>query len=1182
MLGVGNRALAFYWERLTSRTQVAERTSFDSRPSKIESVMSQVIPNQVLQVGQTICLSSKEDVVPLGRSCPSVSPTCCSYSTDRWVSQPMKISSQQSGTSTQNSGHYQICDKRGDPDFLTHCVLSGSAGYSAKSQGTQVFSASGQHREEEGSAERDEENPLSPTLDVSIDNLNQLILELDPSFQPIPVRTANHFNSRESSSMRSERPAQDDKLDYRKCHVLQYLIEVPSPRHLIPGSDTDWDKGGLSGLEWNEERSTACHLYSTYFLAGSHDDVKISEVHLVSRSTSASRSSDRSITSSASYGVPIPPRSPRDNSCSTSGSLIFSSSPSRASTLPPQSFSRRGGSDSPTTQCSTWEHTPHSSCSTLPHSPGSDTWPKSLHIHGQRMSGASLLSTSPGSDTSYILGSVHSLMSEDADSPERKLFGSSGSDWNLSSPYSNSPDLQKTYFSDQNLEVSNSQSQHPSSIHSFKGQNPLSRAYLRGHPSSCPPSVTCSMADIPVVLINGSPEHKDSVIPDSRNSHNSGTLGHRATMKRSCKASSTPAVNGQSSDVQPTMKFVMDTSKFWFKPHISRDQADALLKDQEPGSFIVRDSTSYRGAFGLAMKVDKDPLPSSRSDGQSSDLIRQYLIESSAKGVRLKGASEEPYFGSHDDVKISEVHLVSRSTSASRSSDRSITSSASYGVPIPPRSPRDNSCSTSGSLIFSSSPSRASTLPSQPCSRRGGSDSPATQCSTWEHTPHSSCSTLPHSPGSDTWPKSLHIHGQRMSGASLLSTSPGSDTSYILGSVHSLMSEDADSPERKLFGSSGSDWNLSSPYSNSPDLQKTYFSDQNLEVSNSQSQHPSSIHSFKGQNPLSRAYLRGHPSSCPPSVTCSMADIPVVLINGSPEHKDSVIPDSRNSHNSGTLGHRATMKKSCKASSTPAVNGQSSDVQPTMKFVMDTSKFWFKPHISRDQADALLKDQEPGSFIVRDSTSYRGAFGLAMKVDKDPLPSSRSDGQSSDLIRQYLIESSAKGVRLKGASEEPYFGSLSALVYQHAITKLALPRKLLMPTTACNLLFLNSVNTESLTGPLAVQKAVSATFETDPLPVPTIVNFKVSHKGIILTDIQRKLFFRRHYPANTLSYCGADPEDRKWQKHCRSARIFGFVAKCQDISQENVCHLFAEYDSLQPAELAIKLARGLLKDLDTQ
>ncbi|MGH0153752.1 UNVERIFIED_CONTAM: hypothetical protein FKN15_025609 [Acipenser sinensis] len=620
--------------------------------------MSQVIPNQVLQVGQTICLSSKEDVIPLGRSlhqacpnCPSVSPTCCSYNTDRWVSQPMKILSQHGVRSTQNSGHHRISDKHEDSDFLAHRILSGSY-LNAKSHRTQVFSASGQQRAEQGSVVREREramdkgNPLSPTLDVSIDNLNQLILELDPSFQPIPVRsgTANHSNSRESSSKISERPTQ----------------------------------------------------------------------------------------------------------------------------------------------------------------------------------------------------------------------------------------------------------------------------------------------------------------------------------------------------------------------------------------------------------------------------------------------------GSHEDVDVSKVLLVSRGTSPFRSSDHSITSTASSRVPIP-RSPKDSSCSTSGSLIFSSSPSR-----------RGDSGGPAAQ-----HASHSSCSSSgpPPSPGSDSWPKPLHTHRQRMSGASLLSTSPGSDTSYILGSTHSLLSEDADSPVRKLFGSSGSFSNLSSPYSYSPDLQKTYFSDQNLEVFNSQSQHPSSIRSFKGQKSVSPPHLRGHPSSCPPSVNSSMVDIPVVLINGSPEHKDS-----QNSHSSGRLGHRLTMKKSCKASSPSVVN----------------------------------------------------------------------DGTSSDLIRHYLIESSAKGVRLKGALEEPYFGSLSAWVYQHAITKLDLPRKLLMPTTACNLLFLNSVNTESLTGPLAVQKAVSATIETDPLPVPTIVSFKVSHKGIIVTDIQRKLFFRRHYPANTLSYCGIDPKDRK---------IFGFVAKCQDLSQENVCHLFAEHDS---TVLPIELVRGLMKNVDTQ
>ena len=35
--------------------------------------------------------------------------------------------------------------------------------------------------------------------------------------------------------------------------------------------------------------------------------------------------------------------------------------------------------------------------------------------------------------------------------------------------------------------------------------------------------------------------------------------------------------------------------------------AIALLKDQEPGAFIIRDSHSFRGAYGLAMKVSSPP-----------------------------------------------------------------------------------------------------------------------------------------------------------------------------------------------------------------------------------------------------------------------------------------------------------------------------------------------------------------------------------------------------------------------------------------------------------------------------------------------------------------------------------------------------------------------------------------------
>lgn len=40
-------------------------------------------------------------------------------------------------------------------------------------------------------------------------------------------------------------------------------------------------------------------------------------------------------------------------------------------------------------------------------------------------------------------------------------------------------------------------------------------------------------------------------------------------------------------------------------------------------------------------------------------------------------------------------------------------------------------------------------------------------------------------------------------------------------------------------------------------------------------------------------------------------------------------------------------------------------------------------------------------------------------------------------------------------------------------------------------------------------------------------------------------------------------------------RIFGFVAKSQTDS-ENLCHLFAEYDTVQPASLVIDLLCKLL------
>jgi len=135
------------------------------------------------------------------------------------------------------------------------------------------------------------------------------------------------------------------------------------------------------------------------------------------------------------------------------------------------------------------------------------------------------------------------------------------------------------------------------------------------------------------------------------------------------------------------------------------------------------------------------------------------------------------------------------------------------------------------------------------------------------------------------------------------------------------------------------------------------------------------------------------------------------------------------------------------------------ELLPSMEDYQNISKlnpvknhYWYKPNMSRDKAINLLKDKPQGTFIVRDSTSFRGAFGLAVKVSKLPknvlnnanLRNPNAD-PSAELIRHFLIEPTSNGVRLKGYANEPVFGSLPALIYQHSLTELALPCKLVIP-----------------------------------------------------------------------------------------------------------------------------------------
>lgn len=142
---------------------------------------------------------------------------------------------------------------------------------------------------------------------------------------------------------------------------------------------------------------------------------------------------------------------------------------------------------------------------------------------------------------------------------------------------------------------------------------------------------------------------------------------------------------------------------------------------------------------------------------------------------------------------------------------------------------------------------------------------------------------------------------------------------------------------------------------------------------------------------------------------------------------------------------------------------------------------------------------------------------------------------------------------------------------------------------ACNVLYLFSADTESLTGPQAVRKAVRLLFERRPLPSPTEVHLKVSNQGITLTDNSRQLFFRKHYPATTITYVGLDPDDRRWSVQISNAdipvknqHIFAFVGKKTVNSVDNQCHIFCELESRQPASAIVAFAQKVLLDEATR
>uniref|UniRef100_A0A5F8GTR3 Tensin 1 n=1 Tax=Monodelphis domestica TaxID=13616 RepID=A0A5F8GTR3_MONDO len=443
------------------------------------------------------------------------------------------------------------------------------------------------------------------------------------------------------------------------------------------------------------------------------------------------------------------------------------------------------------------------------------------------------------------------------------------------------------------------------------------------------------------------------------------------------------------------------------------------------------------------------------------------------------------------------------------------------------------------------------------------------------------------------------LHGNAIAGPqSNVAASPGSPGlgRHPIGAVHSNSVTTPGSPSlsRHVAGLGGAGPGV--PGSPSMDRHAAYGGYSTPEDRRPTLSRQSSASGYQAPStpsfPVSPAYYPGlsSPTSSSPDSAAFRQGSPTPAL---PEKRRMSAGDR-----AGSLPNYATVNG--KVSSSPISSGMSSPSGGSMVSFSHTL-----PDFSKFSMPGFQRpDREPGAFIIRDSHSFRGAYGLAMKVASPPptiLQQSKKGDMTNELVRHFLIETGPRGVKLKGCPNEPNFGCLSALVYQHSIIPLALPCKLVIPNrdpsdetkdsssansttdllkqgAACNVLFVNSVDMESLTGPQAISKATSETLAADPTPAATIVHFKVSAQGITLTDNQRKLFFRRHYPLNTVTFCDLDPQERKWTKAEGGvpAKLFGFVARKQGSTTDNACHLFAELDPNQPAAAIVNFVSKVM------
>jgi hypothetical protein len=215
-----------------------------------------------------------------------------------------------------------------------------------------------------------------------------------------------------------------------------------------------------------------------------------------------------------------------------------------------------------------------------------------------------------------------------------------------------------------------------------------------------------------------------------------------------------------------------------------------------------------------------------------------------------------------------------------------------------------------------------------------------------------------------------------------------------------------------------------------------------------------------------------------------------------------------------------------------------------------------------------MKDIVPPSPSTKSAQhSFNQEINQALAPPKPPLPSSRTKPH----MPPASMPSKPKPSSVRYGADGPAV-KLSDPVIE-SLTRGA----------STELTYLLSVDVPLPTGPDVVRSAVGQFTARGPLQRPTPVHFEVNISGVLLVDKKQTVFFRRHYPIRSVTYCIVDPDGTKWKppaemsESCEGKSIFGIVARKPGTTENYVCHLFAEKDDTQPAKSIVRFINRVME-----